>query len=243
MKRHTYSTDNDSRVKVIAGLGILSYLLGTWIANFLVWLVDVISSLANMEGQVGTFIDFLWSPLLQLGLRPEAWVPTTGLLFAVLFALFNQRWWKNRHVQAAPWITVPDLNGEWEVSIKQTQAAMAADGGGSQDADPQVRQRVVGSATIDQTWRHVLISMEFEESVSTSLGASFITDTTPLRLQYYYRNEPKPSAPEEAAVHYGATQLRYDEEADILEGDYFTDRFRQTSGGIVLERTATSTAG
>lgn len=239
MRRHRYSTDNDYQTQIIAGLGILAYLGGTWLANFLVWLTTLPSALAGVEGPVTDIVTFLWSPLAQLGLRPEAWVPTTGLLFTILFALFNRRWWRHTVVQSSPFITSPDLDGEWEVRVHQTEAAKASDGGWNdteQSERPDVNTRVVGTATIEQTWRRILISMEFEDSISTSLGASFITDTNPVRLHYYYRNEPKPTAPEEAVVHYGTTNLRYDKEAEILEGEYFTDRFRQTSGEIVLER-------
>ena len=239
MRTHRYSTDNDYRVQIIAGLGILAYLIGTWLANFLVWLTTLPSALTGVQGPVTDVLTFLWSPLAQLGLRPEAWVPTTGLLFAILFALFNRRWWRHPVVQSSPFVTTPDLKGEWKVRIHQTNSAMASDGGGD-DGIPSERvgmnTSVIGTATIEQTWRRILISMNFEDSISTSLGASIITDTNPLRLHYYYRNEPKPSAPDNTVVHYGTTDLRYDEEKGVLEGEYFTDRFRQTSGEIVLER-------
>ena len=239
MRRHSYSTDNDYQVQIIAGIGIIAYLLGTWLANFLVWLTTLSSTLIGVEGPVTDVVMFLWSPLAQLGLRPDAWVPTTGLLFTILFALFNRRWWRHPVVQSTPFVTSPDLNGEWEVHVHQTEAAKASDDRKNNDVPserPDVNTSVVGTATIEQTWRRILISMEFEDSISTSLGTSFITDTIPPRLHYYYRNEPKPSAPEEAAVHYGTTDLRYNEDAEVLEGEYFTDRFRQTSGEIVLER-------
>jgi hypothetical protein len=56
------------------------------------------------------------------------------------------------------------------------------------------------------------------------------------RLNYYYRNEPKPKSDDSAQVHYGMVDLRVDEEEEVLEGEYFTDRFRNTSGQIVLRR-------
>jgi len=236
MRRHTYSTDNDYRVKVAAGLGILAYILGTWLANFLLFLTTTLPALAGLFHPISQILNFFWSPLSQLGLRPEAWVPATGALFGVLFAAFNRRWWRHPLIQATPIVTVPDLDGDWEVRVRQTKATLAMDGGSDSDLPSHVNTKVIGTATIDQTWRRMLISMEFEDSISISLGASFITDALPTRLNYYYRNEPKPSAPDKAQVHYGTTDLRYNADDDILEGEYFTDRFRQTSGEIVLTR-------
>lgn len=234
MRRHTYSTDNDYRVKVTAGLGILAYISGTWLANFLIFLTSVVPELAGIAQPITQITNFLWSPLNQLGVRPEAWVPATGVLFGVLYTVFNRWGWRHSLVQATPLVASPDLDGDWEVRIRQTRATLATDGG--DDLPDHVNTRVIGTATIDQTWRRILISMEFEDSISTSLGASFITDTHPTRLNYYYRNEPKPSAANEAQVHYGTTDLRYNSDNDILEGEYFTDRFRQTSGEIILTR-------
>lgn len=236
MKRHTYSTDNDYRVKVAAGLGILAYISGTWLANLLIFLTTVIPAVAGLAQPVTHVIDFLWSPFTQLGLRPEAWVPTMGVLFGFLFAVFNQWGWRHSLIQKTPLVTTPDLAGEWEVRIRQTNAALATDGGEQSITSSHINTKVVGTAKIKQTWRRMLISMEFEDSISISLGASFVTDTHPLRLNFYYRNEPKPSAPEKAQVHYGTTNLRYDSEVNTLEGEYFTNRFRQTSGELLLEK-------
>lgn len=243
MRRHTYSADNDYRVKVTAALGILAYLLGTWLANVLGYLTTALPQLLGVADPVLGVVEFLWSPLSQLGLRPEVWVPATGLLFAVLFAAFNRWWWRHRWIQATPFVTAPDLNGEWTVHVQQTESSLASDGGNKSETEldrPEVNTQVIGTAFIDQTWRRMLISMEFEDSISISLGGSIITDTHPTRLNYYYRNEPKPSAPEEADVHYGTADLRYDEDADVLEGEYFTDRFRQTSGEIILKQESTN---
>ncbi|WP_147302758.1 hypothetical protein [Haloferax sp. Atlit-19N] len=236
MKRHTYSTDNDYRVKVIAGLGILAYISGTWLANFLIFLTTVIPVVAGLTQLSTQIISFLWSPFTQLGLRPEAWVPTTGVLFGIILTIFNKWGWRNSLVQKTPLVTTPDLAGEWIVRVRQTDATLATDGGEQSSTPDHVHTKVVGTAKIKQTWRRMLISMDFEDSISISLGASFVTDTHPMRLNYYYRNEPKPSAPDVAQVHYGSTNLRYNTEENILEGEYFTDRFRQTSGEILLEK-------
>lgn len=238
MRRHTYSTDSDYRVKVAAALGILAYISGTWLANFLKWVVQVIPSLAGVAGPAVGFVNFLWSPLTQLGLRPEAWVPATGFLFGIFFALFNRRLWRHPWIQSTPFVSAPNLRGTWEVKVRQKEAEMASDGGNETVEDSEVEEedtRVVGEATINQTWRQILVSIDFEDSTSTSLGASFITDTDPIKFHYYYRNEPKPSAPDNAYVHHGTTDLRYDEELERLEGEYFTGRFRKTSGEIILE--------
>lgn len=240
MRKHAYSTDSDYRVKVAAGLGILAYVSGTWLANFLKGAVQVIPSLAGVARPAIGFVNFLWSPLTQLGLRPEAWVPATGFLFAVFFALFNQRLWRHPWIQSSPFVSAPDLSGTWEVKVRQREAEMATDGGNGEGYDSMevgVNTKVIGKAEIEQTWRKILVFIDFDDSTSISLGASFITDTEPLKFNYHYRNEPKPPAPDIAQVHYGTTDLHYNSEQTRLEGEYFTNRFRKTSGEIILEKT------
>lgn len=249
MRRHTYSTDNDYRVKVAAGLGIVAWVTGVWPAELLVGLVETISTVLDAAAAVSRIVAFLWSPFTVLGLQPEAWVPTTGILFGAYLAVFNYWLWKHPLVQATPLISVPDLAGEWEVVVIQTESngpepldhrITDQETGGSEEAETEASETTVkdeiGTAIITQTWRKLQISIDFPDSTSTSLGASFITDAVPMRLHYFYRNEPKPTAPPEAQMHYGMADLRYDAEEDQFEGEYFTDRFRQTSGRIVLRR-------
>lgn len=78
--------------------------------------------------------------------------------------------------------------------------------------------------------------MDFEYSTSASLGATFITDTATPRLHYFYRNKPTSKSDNSVQVHYGMVDLRVDAEEGMMEGEYFTDRFRKTSGRIVFRR-------
>lgn len=247
MRRHTYSTDNDYRVKVTAGLGILAWVTGVWAAELIEGLIHAIATVMGAAAAVSRIVSVLWSPFAVLGLQPEPWVPTTGVLFGAYFAVFNYWLWKQPFLKATPLVSVPDLSGEWKVVVTQTesngpnsaeQRPSNEDSSSLEEVDSAATsgEDQIGTATISQTWRKLQIPIDFPDSTSASLGASFITDAVPMRFHYFYRNEPKPTAPAKAQMHYGMTDLRYDAEEDQFEGAYFTDRFRQTSGRIVLRR-------
>jgi len=241
MRRHTYSTDNNYRPKTVAVLGILAYVSGSWIASAVTGAVSLIGSPGGFGDQFLPIVAWIITPLTNLGLQPEAWVPTTGAMFGIFFWAFNNHLWHWKIIQRTPLVDIPDLQGKWTVHILQTESngdepddhrTVRA----HEDPENEVIEKVTGEAYIEQSWRKLQISMEFEYSTSASLGASFITDTTKPRLHYYYRNEPNPNSDDSAQVHYGMVDLRVDEEAEVLEGEYFTDRFRNTSGQIVLRR-------
>ena len=241
MRRHTYSTDNDYRLKTVAVLGILAYLSGSWISAIFTGAISFLNDVVKFGDQAPKLVTWFIAPLTNLGLQPEAWVPTTGLLFSVLFWAYNKHFWRWDAVQRTPLINTPDLDGKWTVYVLQTQSNgeepedhRAIDA--HEASNDEVLEKVSGEAHIDQSWRKLQITMEFEYSTSVSLAGSFITDTAKPLLHYYYRNEPSAKSDDSAQVHHGMVDLRIDEEEGILEGEYFTDRFRNTSGQIILRR-------
>jgi len=241
MRRHTYSTDNDYRLKTAAILGILAYVSGSWIAGALTGVGSLIGDSSGFGGRSLPLVAWMISPLTNLGLQPEAWVPTTGVIFGIFYWAFNNHLWRWEIIQRTPWVDTPDLQGKWTVHILQTESnGNEPDDhrtvGAHEDPEDEVIETVSGEAYIEQSWRKIQISMEFEYSTSVSLGASFITDTAKPRLHYYYRNEPTPTADDSAQVHHGTAELRVDNDVEVLEGEYFTDRFRNTSGQIVFRR-------
>lgn len=241
MRRHTYSTDNDYRLKTVAVLGILAYVSGSWISGALMGTASLIAHFGGFGDRLLPLVAWILTPLTNLGLQPEAWVPTTGAMFGIFFWAFNKHLWRWDIIQRTPLVDTPDLQGRWTVHVLQTESNGDEPDdhrtvGAHENPEDDVIEKVSGEAYIDQSWRKLQVSINFEYSTSISLGASFITDTTKPRLHYYYRNEPTPKSDDSAQVHYGMVDLRVDEEEEALEGEYFTDRFRNTSGQIVLRR-------
>lgn len=241
MRRHTYSTDNDYRLKTVALLGVLAYISGSWIAGVLTGTASALTTGSLLGERLVPLLAWAVSPFSNLGLQPEAWVPTTGALFGVYFWAFNKHLWRWDIVQQTPLVATPDLEGTWTVHILQTESTgEEPDEHRTVDAYEEIGEeaieKVSGEARIEQSWRKLQIAMDFEYSTSTSLGASFITDTATPRLHYFYRNEPTPKSDNSAQVHYGMVDLRVDVEDGVLEGEYFTDRFRKTSGQIVFRK-------
>lgn len=90
---HTYSTDNDLRLRIAAGLGILSYLTVEWFPI--------------LGETVARIVPF--------AIQPTA--PTLGLTLT-LFTLVFSRWaWTMWPVRALGLVQVPDLDGEWSGQI------------------------------------------------------------------------------------------------------------------------------
>lgn len=240
MRRHTYSTDNDYRPKTVAVLAILAYVSGSWISSGLTSVASLMGNLGGLGDGFLSVVVWLSSPLTNLGLQPEAWVPTTGALFAIFFWAFSEHLWHWDVIQRTPLVNTPDLQGRWTVYVLQTKSDGDEPDGHrtvrDQESPENVIEKVSGQAYIEQSWRKIQISMEFDYSTSVSLGASFVTDTAKPRLNYYYRNEPNPQSDNSAQVHYGMVDLRVEEGGEVLEGEYFTDRFRNTSGRIILRR-------
>ena len=89
--------------------------------------------------------------------------------------------------------------------------------------------------TIKQNLLSIHISMDSEESHSTSISSSIFIDHNEATLVYGYLNESKACVRDKSPIHYGMTYIRINQGVDKLHGIYFTDR--RTIGDIYLEST------
>lgn len=93
---HTYSTDNDLRPKIIAFLGIGSYIF--------------VRALANVLPELNRTLPY--------GIELSA--PATGLVFTVVYFGFGGSLWDNRLFRAAGIVKAPNLDGEWTGKIQSS---------------------------------------------------------------------------------------------------------------------------
>lgn len=140
------------------------------------------------------------------------------LLFTAFYLSWSRLFWN--HIPKMP---IPDLEGEWEGSVKSSYAD-------DEEYDVDVE--------ITQNLDKIGIKLKTDTSVSHSeTGAIQINTNQDDFLSYTYYNEPKTNAEDSMSPHRGFTRvtIKYENGKPVeLEGQYFTDRNRKNTGKITL---------
>jgi hypothetical protein len=164
-------------------------------------------------------------PLPNGAQRLVAYLPTLAAVTVVAFDLWIWRW-----PVIGSWTHRPRLQGDWTVSIAP-RADSKIPGG--------TAEKRFATATIDQSFWTIGVTLETEESVSATLSATLerITARSSVsRLSYTYLNTPDAAVRPSSPTHLGAVQVlvrgKYPRE---LRGTYWTDRL--TAGDIRFSRT------
>ena len=156
------------------------------------------------------------------------WVDAPSVLgfYGLLTALFNRRLWKI--ARGLGLVGIPNLGGVWEGALNSSHD--------NYEEDHPV------TVEIEQTWDQMRVTFRTAHSSSRSTAASLLSEgTTGAVLTYTYMNEPTVVAKESMHTHRGTTYLtlRRDGGEEMLEGEYYTGRGRQSVGKIVLKRQST----
>lgn len=207
---HTYSTDIDTRLKVIAGLGALSYILILIAQEFL-------SGLTTS---------------LPLGISVSA--PSFALAWGVIYAMFNNWLWKWNILRHLKIVRVPNFAGTWDGYLETSYQGKIPDEHISDDDDPDSDYtRLNAEIEIGQKWRKIDIHLETNQSSSDSnAGTILINENKWPSLNYQYDNEPDPDTPSSMAMHHGTADLELNREDgdEVLEGVYYTGPGRENYG-------------
>jgi hypothetical protein len=169
---------------------------------------------------LGLAYGFHWL-IVHMNIQTPWWVESPSVLgiAGVLYKAFDKwlwRWFRKLGI-----VKVPDIQGQWEVggytSFEQMKSFKA-------------------NVTIRQTWTHISVYLETEQSISRSLAASLSSNQPEgAVLVYHYRNEPKPNAVKTMHAHIGTALLRL-KNAECMEGEYYSGRDRRNYGGLTLRR-------
>src|SRR5207247_1562343 len=118
---------------------------------------------------------------------------------------------------------VPNLGGVWRGHLSSS-----FDGkDGRHDVTVRIRQ----------TWTGMIISLETERSRSHSvMGAILLEGAHGPEISYEYLNEPRPGAAVGMHAHRGFARLQI--QNDVLDGDYYTGRDRESNGTLHVLRVA-----
>lgn len=145
-----------------------------------------------------------------------------GVVFAILYTLFNKTVWK--WPWAVKYLKIPDLSGEWLCN------------GTTLDASGNPVHNWEANVYICQTWDKIRVRLKTRQSGSNSITAALVYDEADgYRLLYNYRNDPNPG---EAALrgHVGSANLLFTKSLDGAAGDYFNGYGRPTYGRMELRR-------
>lgn len=160
-----------------------------------------------------------------LQIQPTWWVETPSVLgfFGLYWKWFDLKLWRNSWIQKRGWLGVPDLRGTWEAHLNTSHDGMPGD--------------LTGQVRIKQTWSKISVVGSWPASESHSVSA-VLQQGSGFRqeLMYTYVNEPSVAALETMEMHRGTTWLRLDQEADLMEGHYYSGRGRQEYGDLRLNR-------
>ena len=170
----------------------------------LVWLLDVALGAVDFE--------------------PQWWLslPSFGVFYGILYQSFDHYLWKCAVLRKLRLVRVPDLHGSWTGEIRSSSYG---------PDDPSLPVSVL----VQQRWSKLVIRLEAAHSWSHSVSATLRTRDLPYpTLDYMYRNEPRPGAPETMHTHRGTAMLEL--KGLVLEGDYYTGRDRREIGTIELRR-------
>lgn len=147
-------------------------------------------------------------------------------VFAGLFIVFDRWVWR------LPWIGnllgTPDLSGVWTIV-------------GSTDGADAIAREWKGTLAIEQTWSHIAISIETEQSRSRSTMASLERDPGfGYRLIYGYANSRK-DVDGGLRSHNGTCEAIIAEDLQSADAAYFNDHQRRTVGTMKWYRQQTRT--
>lgn len=148
-------------------------------------------------------------------------VTTTVTIVTLICSLFVSWAWKFKIFQN--WLVpFPCLSGKWIGEIKSTYKPNC--------------EAIPIEVIIKQHFFNIQIKIKTGESSSISTCGSFDIDKDRglKQLIYSYQNNPKASVRSRSEIHYGTARLEINDDANILEGEYWTSR--KTTGDIKLTK-------
>jgi hypothetical protein len=152
--------------------------------------------------------------------------------FTLLYFLVDEYLWKHPRLRLPGLFQLPNLNGTWTGVLNSSYY------------DFKLPQPC--TMKIRQTWTQLSVTFHLDErtSHSYSIAASILLNFQGrVTLRYEYINHPEEEFRGILDMHGGTNQLFFirEEEAQQLNGPYYTDREEQTRGVIVVSKPVVKT--
>jgi len=204
MSEHEYSVVGHSRSRV--GM-VIAFISGA-----------VAGGLTTVAGFAASYLEDQQIELPEIIL----WPLTGGVVFAILFLIFNKFIWRISRLRNI--IGIPDISGTWKLK------------GQSFGINNEPKYDWEGSVEITQSYEKITVFLKTPQSSSQSISAAIVSEGRPgFRLIYSYRNQPKPGESDMAA-HIGHCELLFSSDLASAEGHYFNGGGRFTHGNMALTK-------
>lgn len=155
--------------------------------------------------------------------------PSMMSIFWLFYWIFDNYAWKCDLFRKINLIKTPILEGRWNGKYHSEQRC--------KKTNEIIKSEGEVELIIKQNWTTLSIIQKSKNSKSCSEFAGIaINDNMGIVLNYQYRNETKSKSPESMHSHIGFNKLHYSPEEQTLEGNYFTDRDRQTHGILLCKK-------
>lgn len=190
---------------------MVKYNLGRYVTTIVILSIALFLIIAFFRGNLSfNSLDTIWED-----------VTTTITFVTIICTLFVSWAWKWKIFQ--DWLVpFPCLSGKWDGEIVSTYNSE--------------NRSIPVNVVIKHHFFNIQIKVKTGESNSISTCGSFDIDEDRglKQLIYSYQNNPKATVHERSEIHYGTTRLEINDDANILEGEYWTSR--KTTGDMKLTK-------
>ena len=190
---------------------MVKYNLGRYVTAIVILSIALFLIIAFFRGNLSfNSLDTIWEDV------------TTTITFVTIICTLFVSWawkWKIFHDWLVPF---PCLSGKWDGEIVSTYNSE--------------NRSIPVNVVIKHHFFNIQIKVKTGESNSISTCGSFDIDEDRglKQLIYSYQNNPKATVRERSEIHYGTTRLEINDDANILEGEYWTSR--KTTGDMKLTK-------
>ncbi|WP_323737509.1 hypothetical protein PXD04_11375 (plasmid) [Methanosphaera sp. ISO3-F5] len=136
--------------------------------------------------------------------------------YKLIYYLYNEKLWKskifgifNKH---------PNISGKWKGTINNNEFAP-----------------ITVNVEIIQTWSEIIMILTTDTAYSKT-KCLFMDNEDKLRIDYIYLNETKGIDNQELRNHEGTCSLFISDDLKSMEGEYYTNHHRKSSGILKIKK-------
>ncbi|MCO0597278.1 hypothetical protein NGI46_07320 [Peribacillus butanolivorans] len=146
---------------------------------------------------------------------------TSFTIFGLIFLLFDKFFWKWRVLHKLGIVKTPNLIGMWEGVLSSSYH--------------EFKEEMPACIVIKQTWTHIFVSGNFNQSKSYSISANLETNNGARTiLRYVYMNQNNLAKSDGTmSSHSGITTLEFSLEEGVTEGKYYNEQPQNVNYGVL----------
>ena len=136
--------------------------------------------------------------------------------YKLIYYLYNEKLWKSKFFRI--FNKHPNISGKWEGTINNSEFAP-----------------ITVNVEIIQTWSEIIMILTTDTAYSKTKCLSMDNEDK-LRIDYIYVNKTKGMDNQELRNHEGTCSLFISDDLKSMEGEYYTNHHRKSTGTIKLEK-------